>query len=34
VDGSDLPKDIGLGDTKRKIMELLLDRPGSAAEIA
>ena len=34
VGGSDLPKDVGLGDTKRKIMELLLDRPRSAAEIA
>jgi predicted ArsR family transcriptional regulator len=34
ADGSDLPKDVGIGETKRKIMELLLDRPRSAAEIA
>jgi predicted ArsR family transcriptional regulator len=27
-------KDIGLGDTKRKIMDLLLDAPRTAAEVA
>lgn len=32
--GNGAPKDVGLGDTKRKIMELLLDKPRSAAEIA
>jgi predicted ArsR family transcriptional regulator len=31
---SDASKDIGFGDTKRKIMELLLDKPASAAGIA
>lgn len=34
LDGSEAPKDIGFGDTKRKIMELLLDSPASAADIA
>jgi predicted ArsR family transcriptional regulator len=32
--GNDAPKAIGLGDTKGKIMELLLDKPRSSAEIA
>jgi hypothetical protein len=27
-------KDIGFGDTKRKIMDLLPDTPGIAAEVA
>jgi DeoR family suf operon transcriptional repressor len=34
MEGNDAPKDVGLGDTKRKIMELLLHKPRSAAEIA
>jgi predicted ArsR family transcriptional regulator len=34
LDSRDTPRDIGFGDTKRKIMELLLDKPASAADLA
>lgn len=34
ISGGEAAKDIGLGDTKRKIMDLLLDKPRTAAEVA